>query len=180
MKLSLKSIELGIVCLLILVFSLVAANNPSITGHVTSEIHIQKLDFEVTESTLIGVESISNKPLKLTSLMVSGKVIGEGLAEIYLTSGKEKKLVYTNLQKKKKGLSAITGQAAGAVRVYEKAELRGNVVSPEGYQTIEETFGNACVETCFLEGNKQTFYDLEVWVQPGTKMLISELKYSVI
>lgn len=180
MKKSIKLIEFVGAAVAVFLLTLFMANNPSITGFVTTETFVQKLNFEVTESQLIGIESISNSPLQITSLRLSGEVIGNGLAEIYLNEGRQKKIIYSNLQKKKKGMLGITGHVTGAVRVYEKAGLRGELVRPEGYQTKQEVFKDACIETCTLEGLKGTFYDIEIWVQPGTRVKITELKYNII
>lgn len=180
MKRLIRSVEFTVLILAVLVFALVTSNKPGITGFVTTEVHSQKLDIELAESSLVSIESISDSPIRLSSLKLSGEVRGNGLVEIYLTDGNHKKLVYTNLQKKKKGMIEITGRATGGVRVYKKAKLSGSVVRPEGYEVVQEAFNQACVETCSFDDGSQKYYDLEVWVQSGAKVRITELRYSLI
>ena len=180
MKFGKRSIELSVICLILLVFALIVSKNPSITGFMTTNTFTQKLNLDISESKLIGIESLSSEPIKLTSLMISGKVTGEGLVEIYLVDGSQRLLVYSNLQKKKNSVPQITGMATGTVKVYEKEKLNGHIVTPEDYNTLKGAFTQECFETCFLNEQESLFHDLEVWVQPGTKVKITELKYSII
>jgi hypothetical protein len=180
MKKSIKIIEILAATTAVLLLTFFIANNPSITGYATTEILTQKLDFETSESKLVGIESLSYKPIKLTSLMISGEIIGDGLVELYLINNKEKKLIYSNLQKKKSGFSKITGQVTGAIRLYEKADLRGELIVPETYITKAEKFNNVCIETCHLKNLDKNLYEIEIWLQPGTKVRLTELKYSII
>jgi len=178
--LSKKSIELSVICVLLLVMALLVVNQPSITGYMATETFTQKLNLGISESRLIGVESLSSEPIKLSSLKISGKVIGDGLAEVYMVDEYKRLLVYSNLQKKKINVPPITGMTTGAMKVYEKEKLNGQIVKPENYETIEGAFNQECVETCFIDEKKSSFHDLEVWVQPGTEIIITELRYSII
>ena len=180
MRLSKRSIELSVICLILLVFALIVSTGPSITGFMASETYTQKINLELSESKIIGIDSLSSEPLKLSSLKLSGKVIGEGPVEIYLVDGSKRLLVYSNLQEKQKGLPQITGAATGSVRLSVKETLNGQVIKPENYDTEQGFFNQECEETCFLNEQESSFHDLEIWVQPGTKVRITELKYSVI
>ncbi len=174
-----QKVELGFAVLAVFVFSLFMINNPSIAGFVTAETFTQKVDITLEESARIAVESISKKPIQLNSLMVSGNIEGNGLVEIYLVSGADKWLVYSNLKKKATGLTKLTGIATGAMRIYEEGKLDGEIIRPENYQTITGPFKHACADTCFVTGLPRTYYFLEIWLQQGTKLQLDEIKYGI-
>ncbi len=172
----LKTIELSFVVLIIIVLSLIMLNNSSITGFVTTDTYTQKLDLTIEDNQLLEIASLNEKPIKITSLKLSGEVIGNGLTEIYLTDNNQKWLVYSNLEKEGDGFSKITGTV---VRIFEKEKLTGDVVAMENYETVSGPFKQACEQTCYLENLNQANYYLEVWVQKGAKLRLIDLNYRI-
>ncbi len=171
-----KAIEWSFVVLALIVLSLVLMNKSSITGFVTSDAFSQEIDIIAVESQAIALESLSQKSVSLSSLRVSGEVVGKGLAEIYITDGFKKWLVFSNLQKKKAGLDSITG---ALFRIYEKEKLDGDVILPDGYETTTGAFNNACVDSCLLDSIAGSEYILEIWLQSETNVRLTELKYTI-
>ena len=135
----------------------------------------------------------------LTSLRLSGEVIGSGRAEIVLENGLGQELwIYSNMKQKQGNM--ITGMAVGeedTALAEEKAEATdtawlmitpgdANKESPEKQLTPEREitsgkFQNTCTDTCYMNMKMQKglYYTLNVRVDAGTQVKITELKYTL-
>lgn len=165
---------------------------PKITGYVSAEIAAQKLNLEVDKSQVFVLSANSTEPITLTSFRLSGEVIGSGLVQIFLNDGEKDLLVYSNVKKKGDGMNKITGMVAGAggetpkegswlaINPGSTAENPTQILA-EGEQLASGAFDNECAETCFINfglssGNS---YNLIFKIEPGTKLKINEVVYTI-
>lgn len=176
---------------------------PGIVGFVPVEIKSQPINLIAQEPTSFILFSEKEEPFELTSLRLSGMVIGEGRAEIVLDNGLgQELLVYSNLKQKQGNL--ITGMAVTSDQEGEplpegakienvepqKAWLK---ITPDSVpirespvteltsdkQTVSGDFDHACLDTCYMNMKLQKglYYTLKVRVDAGTEVRINELKY---
>lgn len=169
---------------------------PGITGFVSVETKKQKIDLTIANSQSYILTTSSQEPFYLTSLKLSGEVIGEGIAKVYITSEGQKVLVYSNIIKKDQGLDTITGmdKITGNV-VGSNQETEEDSLIIEHLENIEAepttlaedeaitsgTFEDTCIDSCFIEMllNKDIAYQLLLYVEEGTILNINEISYTI-
>lgn len=153
-------------------------SKPSITGFVPTATYSQGIDLKVDTSQRFVLKSPTGQPLGIASLALSGVVKGNGLVNIYLSDGKTKLLAYSNRQKTQSAMQHITGLAVANVLVVpgEKLDLIETV--PDGYKTASGGFQNECIETCLLDINLGAQAYLDVIVEPGTSVDLTELRFT--
>jgi len=168
------------------VFTMIVAmlfyGDPSITGFVPSETQSQGLDIDVTESQRFKLSS-NGEILKLTSLLLSGNVEGDGLVTVYLSDGEAQWLVYSNKKKLvSSSMAKITGMAVSELNIQPGKKLDYIVSLPQGYATESGIFDNVCIETCMLaEGLfDQSHLYMDVVIEPGASLHISGISFSVM
>jgi len=181
--------EVILIVALIIVIPL-ALFKPSITGFVASDLFRQNLNFTVDKSQALDVKSSDGELLYISSLSLSGDVTGNGDAAIYLSNKDgEKVLVYTNIGQAKSRSNSITGAAIGtqtATQALDKDSLildYGKELSWPGDMGAGSpgAFVNTCINSCYLDPNKFTSkeFELQVFVEPGTKVKITEIFYTI-
>ncbi len=69
---------------------------PSVTGHVTAEYALEDLEVVVLKNQTYSLVSNTEKPIELKSVLISGKIIGNGEVNIFLINENNRYLVYTN------------------------------------------------------------------------------------
>jgi len=156
-------------------------SNPSITGFVPTDIQTQQLDIDVFDSQRFVISS-DDDILTLSSLSISGSVVGSGLVNIYLSDGQAQLLVYTNMRRRGSSMAHITGLAVNDLNI-QPGEKLGTIESlPDNYQTRSGPFNNECYETCFLENGlfSQNELYLDVVIDPGTSLHISSIGFSLL
>ncbi|MBW2985950.1 hypothetical protein KY333_01135 [Candidatus Woesearchaeota archaeon] len=185
--------------LLALVFS-----RPEVIGYASTNIHSQDLNLLVDHSQGFFLRSVTQQPIHLTSLTISGEVIGKGTASVYLEDAYGiRHLVYKNMKSKDSTHNRITGvSAAGSAMselsvtgnslpakeelpvldLLEANDLYGYVMLSKGYKAVTGKFNNACVDSCILYGNSYigTHFKLDFFVEPGTKLNINEIVYTTL
>lgn len=165
---------LGVIVFGVILFTLFFSR-PTITGFVPTEAFSQSLDMDVSESQRFVLSSED----KLSSLSLSGKVNGAGLINIYLSDGVVQRLVFTNKKRQGSAMDQITGMASLDISPGEKLNKIESL--PAGYVAVPGSFHNECRETCVLDPtlfNSPSLY-LDVVVEPGTSVYISELRFAV-
>jgi hypothetical protein len=170
----------------------------NITGHVSVEAGYQVLNLEIAESQAYTVTSDYENPIKLTSMRLSGEVIGDGRVEVILDTGLgQRLLVYTNAVEKVEenqitGMGRVTGMAIKeAEEIKEKALL--NLVFAGSLEAIEAEdpergelktgkFANECRETCLMEMelSRDINYKLEFKVSNGTQLRLDNMIYGIL
>jgi hypothetical protein len=175
----------------------------NITGHVSVEAGYQRLNLTITESQAYIVTSDYDNLLKLTSMRLSGEVIGDGKVEVILDNGLGQRLVvYTNEKNaaesnKITGMGKVTGMAiedgaiAKAGEIKEKALL--NLVPAETIKYLDATvpsdrilksgkFANECKDTCLMEMelSKNVNYKLEFSISEGTQLKLDNMIYGIL
>jgi len=189
---TLVKIEITIAIIIILAGFLTFFSHYSVTGFVSAESKIQSLDLVIAKSQNFILTSDNEEPYTLTSFKISGEVSGDGLAEVYITdSTGQKVLVYENIGKVTKTMSAITGMVPAVKRnlLYEKSDSLLLIIPDKELETtpkrtLEENeviktgaFNDACKESCFIkmEMSRNNEYNLIVEVEPGTTVNINQI-----
>lgn len=150
-------------------------SNPTITGYVPTEVESQHLALMIDESERFVLRS--NASIEFSSFSISGEVIGQGYVTVNLVSGQNKWLVFANKRKRGASMEQITGFSA--LEVSEGKRLDRIETLPDGYQAWSGAFQTQCVETCVLNpvDFSGTQAHLEISVEPGTVLKISELQF---
>ena len=192
----------------LLMFSLVLLamvfSRPEIIGYASTNIHNQDLSLMVDHSQSFYLRSITHEPIHLTSLTISGEVVGPGTASVYLEDEYGiRHLIYKNIKSKKSTHNRITGvSVAGSTMsgssvtgntvpakeegpvldLLEYHDLYGYEILPTGYHALQGKFNNACVDSCILYGKAfiGTHFKLDFFLEPGTKIKVSEIVYTTL
>ncbi len=177
---------------------------PGIVGFVPVEIKSQPIDLVAEEPTSFVLFSDKQEQFALTSLRLSGTVTGEGRAEILLDNGRgQELLIYSNIKQKKGNLitgMSVTSEEEGAplpedvpinevaegqawIKITEEAGLDERPAEQlgEDKKAVQGEFQHACLDTCYMNMKMREglYYMLKVRVDPGTKVKINELKYTL-
>jgi len=176
---------------------------PQIVGFVPIEIKSQPIDLTAQGPTSFVLFSEKSDLFDLTSFRLSGKVVGEGRAEIVLDNGLgQELLIYSNVKQKQGNL--ITGMAVTddamplpeGVPVNPVEESQAWLkISPSDVeltelpkqdlgnnkQAVTGEFQHRCVDTCYMNMKMQKglYYTLKVRTDPETEVNINELKYTL-
>jgi len=162
---------------------LLIPNKPEIIGFSDVNIHRQTVNLALDHSQSFSLES--DTPAIITSLSISGEVLGRGSASVYLvdSEGNTKK-VFDNARR---GMSLVTGfygekylpvqsmeSAAPILELTESSDVSGfekqeNVFSGE--------FVASCKDTCVID-TIESSYNLVAYVEPGTTLIIDEIDYT--
>lgn len=186
--------------LLALVFS-----RPEIIGYASTNVHSQNLNLMIEDSQRFYLRSINQQPVHLTSLTISGEVIGEGTAAIYLENQEGlRHLIYKNLKRKDSTHNRITGTSIAGSGIFSGGSVTGDTVPlseeepildlvegsllsgfeplPQEYKTVPGKFNHVCVESCLLQA--KTFvgprFMLDFYVEPGTRLIITDIVYTTL
>lgn len=195
-KKKIHQFEIMAAILLLLISVVTFFPKPGITGFVSVETKKQKIDLSIANSQSYILTTNSYEPMYLTSLKISGNVIGDGIAKAYIATKDQKILIYSNTFKEGGGLGSITGMK----------EITGNVIGVDAEQQTESdliiehlenieleldidqdetpssgTFDNICRDSCFIEILLQEgiAYQLLFYVEEGTILNINELIYTI-
>jgi len=157
----------------VLIFS-----KPSITGFVPTSTYSQGLDIMADSSQRFILKSPTGQPLGINSLSLSGVVSGSGLVNIYLSDGQTKLLAFSNKEKIESAMQHITGLAVANIIVEpgQRIDLIESV--PDGYKTTSGGFQNECMETCLIDINLGSQAFLDIIVEPGTSVKLTELRFT--
>lgn len=195
-KTKIHQIEIIAAVILLLVSIASFFPKPGITGYVSVETRKQKIDLTIANSQSYILTTNSKEPFYLTSLKLSGEVIGGGIAKVYISSKDQKILIYSNVVEKERGLDAVTGMdkiTGNVVGVDPETEedsliveylenIVGEIGSVEEDESIVSgTFENQCVDSCFIEMvlNESVAYQLLFYVEEGTILRINEIIYTI-
>ena len=202
-KKKIHSIEIMVAVVLLLVSILSFFPNSGITGFVSLETKTQEINLTIANSQSYILTTGRKEPFYMTSLKLSGEVIGEGIVKAYMDNGQgERILIYSNVVKKGKGAVAITGMhgiSGNAVSV--DSEIEGSETEEEDYllidylENIEEELGEIaedektvsgkfkyqCIDSCFIDMmlSEDLGYQLLFYVEEGTILKINEIVYGV-
>lgn len=176
---------------------------PGIVGFVPVEIKSHPLDITATDSRSFVLFSEKDDHFNLTSLRLSGSVIGEGRAEIVIDNGLgQELLVYSNIKNKQGNL--ITGMAVGDEEeplpegvpiVPEEPASAWLKISPEegtlneqvsivlsaDKKTVPGEFDHSCRDTCYMNMKMQKglYYTIKIRLDAGTSVNINDMKYTM-
>ncbi len=106
---------LFVILLFGLVFSSLYYSDSGITGHISAPFIEEPMDFYAIESQemFIGLDDTSS--IDLSSLRITGRVIGEGDVSIHIQDETNNKLlVFSNQEKKSLGIIPVTGFVVGS------------------------------------------------------------------
>ncbi|MBW3004968.1 hypothetical protein KY310_04000 [Candidatus Woesearchaeota archaeon] len=180
--------------LLALVFS-----RPEIVGYASTNVHSQDLNLVVEQSQRFYLRSLVPEPVHLTSLTISGEIVGKGTVSIYLDNENGRRnIVYKNIKRKDSthnritGVSIMGGSLTGnsiqtedenpVLDLLEGPVLSGYEFLHPNYNTVAGEFHHVCVESCLLQA--RTFegyrFAIDFFIEPGTKIKIKEIVYTTL
>jgi len=154
----------------VLVTSLIVSDS-GITGFVPTDRFSQNVDLEISSSQRYSL----NTEGILSSLLISGEVVGSGLVNVYLSNGDDELLVYSNKRKISSAMQSITGLAALEIEPQGRLDRIDSL--PGEYVTVNGAFESQCSQTCSISGLSGPFY-LDIVVDPGTTIKISKIVFS--
>lgn len=177
--------EFAIVLVFVLLVLLIPGR-PDIIGYSDVQVHRQNIALAVDSSRSFTIQP--RESVALTSLSVSGEVLGPGAVSVYLVNQQGDKLrVFSN---EKKGRNLITGffgedsNTQNSIALSEPVlEIKESAVL-EGFESAEDSFPGrfsfACKDSCDLKNSDSgsEVYELVAYVEPGTTLIISELDYT--
>jgi len=164
------------ITLLIVVITLLFFIKPDFIGYFALEntsSYIQQIDevFVENSSYLLHLEKGNLKSLK-----VSGQLIGEGKARIYLEAGSKSYLIFDSTALEKKGLVDITGFAVDKVNKTEKQKKKINETADLNETTAVNESLN---ETEQLNKTTQTNETIDKTINPPEDAeILIELEYN--
>lgn len=172
--------RIGIACIVVIfLLGMLIFGDASITGFVPSQSFVQKVDINVDESQRFTLKSPDGVPFGLTTLALSGHVTGSGLAKVYLVKGKERLLIYSNAEKKRTAMEEISGLVVQDIRIEPGDKLQKIESVEAGYHTVEGSFSQMCIDTCILEGSRSPSFFMDVIVEPGTSLSLTEIQFTL-
>lgn len=158
-----------LVCGVLLTTLLVS--DSGITGFVPTETISQNVNLEISSSSRYELKTNGT----LSSLSLSGEVVGNGLVNIYLSNGNQEFLVFSNKRKVSSAMQHITGLSVMELKPKERLDRIDSL--PEGFVTAQGAFESQCVQTCVLNGFSGSAH-LDVVVDPGTTIKINKIVFS--
>ena len=191
-------IQILLVFVLLIIMFTLSFNNPTITGNIPANVYTQKLDLVINESSNFLLTSDNLEPFIITSFKISGNVIGNGQAEIYIDTGRGQNiLVYKNIVKREDDqleLFELTGQAVENIEGENvNRHDKWLVIKPIKILLKKEDFdligndeylvnGNfmwQCRDTCLMnmEMYRKVAYRLVFLVEEGTTLKIDEILF---
>jgi len=202
-KHKIKQAEIIAAVLLLFVGFAFLFQKPTVTGHVTAKINTQPLDITIEKSQIYSISTKSKESFIISSIKLSGEVIGDGQAKIYINNGEQNLLVYSNIIEKSHGFDSITGlgKITGNVVSIEReedsnkedekrlilkpiADLKESMLDVlKEYETIKSgEFIDACVDTCFIEMEMASdlSYKLIFVVENNTKIRLNKITFTIM
>lgn len=175
--------EFAIVLVFVLLVLLIPGR-PDIIGYSDVQVHRQNIALAVDSSRSFTIQP--RESIALTSLSVSGEVLGPGAVNVYLVNPQGDKLrVFSN---EKKSRNLITGFFGEDSDVQNSIALSEPVLeikesgTVDGFESSEDSspgrFSFACKDSCDLKDSGSGAYALVAYVEPGTTLIISELDYT--
>lgn len=155
----------------------------TITANLVVDVHRLPVEIFAEKSQSFIVSLPSFAPFELNSFALSGNVIGNGRAMVYIDDGNGLRyLVYSN----EAGASSVldVDNEFGAAKdddlqVTKYRELAGSLTPSNNAIVLSGYFRRACSETCHLPEGKFNSgrYELLVFVDEGTTISLNELLY---
>jgi len=155
-----------------------------ITGFVSSDVITEDLNLAISNSQEYILSS--GNGFKANSLSISGNIEGDGAVKILFEDYEgNQKLVYSNIQEKKRDGNLITGFAVASS--CDLTIIPGKILGPvacdlsENQFLVYGSFRDECVETCFMsvEFSPEKENKLIFQLSEDTKVHISSISYAV-
>ena len=192
----LKKIQLFVAVSLLLVSVTLLFKNPGITGHFSADFRSQILSITMDKSQSYLFSTNSPEPTYVSSLRVSGEIIGSGSVQIFIEDNGQRFLIYKNQKEKEQGLPSVTGMAVASGRIPEDIEestekllllepldtLRWEELSlSEQQEFAAGAFDNKCADTCFIDMSvsSEESYKLIFMIEPGTRLKLNKIIYTL-
>lgn len=176
--------EFAIVIIFIL-FVLFIPYKPNIIGFSEVNVHKQTFNLAVDKSRSFVLQA--KMPVLITSLSISGEVLGPGSASVYLLDKEGKKhKVFSNEQK---GMSLVTGFFGDENELANTIALEDPILEIKETSLVDEIipiensvpgeFFSVCSDTCIINEESGSF-ELVAYVDSGTTLIIKEIDYTTI
>lgn len=155
----------------------------TITANLVVDVHRLPVEIIAEKSQSFIVSLPSFVPFELNSFAVSGKVVGNGRARVYIDDGNGLRyLVYSN----EAGASSVLnvdnefGTAKDDdLQIAKYRDIADGSTTASDMIVLSGYFRRACSETCHLPEGKFNSgrYELLVFVDEGTTVILNELLY---
>ncbi len=188
----LKKTQLFVAISLLLLSTLLLFKTPGITGHFSADFMSQQLNMVIEQSQSFEIATNNQESIYVSSLRLSGNVIGQGSVEVFIENDGQKYKIFQNIRERETGLTAITGMAVAKVDKEEEAILLSLTPSEviewdkglslsDTEEYTEGVFNNKCLDTCFMEMSlsSEERYKLIFMVEPGTEVQITKITYTL-
>src|SRR3990167_1825551 len=97
-KKRIHQVEIIVAAVLLLISIASFFPDSGITGFVSIETKKQKLDLSIENSQSYILTTSSKEPFQITSLKLSGEIIGQGIVKAYIDNGQYQRiLIYSNI-----------------------------------------------------------------------------------
>jgi len=163
-------LELAVIVTSLLLLGLYFSDT-SVTGFASTQVFYKKLNLTVEVSQSFSIRD--SKPFSISSFTAAGDIAGSGAVLIELDNGiGGKKTVFSN----NKTTTQITTEDAG----YESPvtiEPRQLLAGQPGGDVFHVDGFESCSDACAVDWNQQEYF-LNVYVAPGTKVLLTKIVYT--
>lgn len=175
--------EFAIVLVFVL-FVLLIPSKPDIIGFSDVQVHRQNIALAVDKSKSFTI--FPREPVSITSLSVSGEVLGPGAVNVYLVNDQGIRLkVFSNEKKSRNLITGFFGEDAGSQNSISSSDPVLEIKESktlDGFEDADDSapgrFSSACQDSCNLQGSDSGSYELVAFVEPGTTLIINELDYT--
>ncbi|MAF37152.1 hypothetical protein CL622_08630 [archaeon] len=193
-KIDLKKYVAIISIIAVVMGTILFFRDPSITGNVPVDMEVQTINLRLDQSQAYLLTTKQTEPFILNSFRVTGRVVGQGMASIYIRNSKgQRVLVYTNVDEIKPdaslakftGLAVDSGQrgtgkseygivleSIGAVDFYSESDGREQTF-------VAGEFQDACKDSCNIQLylDFETGYEMVFNVEEGTRLEVDSVSY---
>ena len=192
-KNKLKKMEIALAVSLLLMSTLFLFKTPGITGHFSADFKSQTINMAIEQSQIFSLRTTNQEPVAVSSLRMSGNIMGGGSVEIYIEDSGQEYLIYKNIRQKEQGLPAVTGMAVAYAAEPSQEEVllllesqgtiewQSELSLAANQEFVSGPFNNKCIDTCFIEMilSTERAYNLIFMVEPGTKVEVNKITYTL-
>lgn len=165
-------LELTIIVTSILLMALYFSDT-TVTGFASTQVFFKKLDVSISQSQSFLIDGLK----RLSSLTLTGEIVGSGVVMIVLDNGAGgRKVVYSNVGQERQFVSTKEVGYESTVSLVLQYALAGY---PEWKGVKLEGLFESCMEACVIDSSwNQQDFTLNVYVEPGTKVILRKITYT--
>lgn len=164
------------------------------TGYVNVDINTVHLDEMAFDGTRLIISSLDGQPIPMGAARISGRVYGEGDVTVYLVSGEQRYLVYSNADRQDQfwaggeprgeiARTSVLDSSSFSFGSNTEMVLQLGVIygdTQAGISTDNPKYiRSACRETCRLHGKADSsMYVFVFEMEPGVMFEVTDIGFS--